>query len=109
VDESLAGNVIQTYVRVDLLTPISFLLTGIYSTLGLSHDLSKRVGATYDVPHGISSVSSSQPMRTVLDCEDVVYHTAPGGCHPDEARDAGRQRGPRSGVDFLREVRDRFC
>jgi len=24
-------------------------------TFGLSHDLSKRVGATYDVPHGISS------------------------------------------------------
>lgn len=66
MDEPLADDVIQTRVRVDPLPPIASLLTGIRSTLGLSHDLSKRVGATYDVPHGISSVRMFSATTTVF-------------------------------------------
>ena len=107
VDEPLARDIVQTCVRMDPLTPIAFLLTSIRSSLGLSHDLSKRVGATYDVPHGISSVRNSQPVRTAFDGEDAVHHTSPSGCHPNESCDAGGQRGPCSGPDCLREARDR--
>jgi len=34
-------------------------------TLGLSHDLSKRVGAAYDVPHGISSCITLPPVVAI--------------------------------------------
>lgn len=61
VDESLACNVVQTCVSsAPPLTTIPFSFTNARSTLGLSHDLSKRVGASYDVPHGISSVRICQ-------------------------------------------------
>ena len=66
-------------------------LTGIPRTIGLSHDLSKRVGGTYDIPHGISSVrmySRSMP-RDIPDFEGAVYYSLTGGSYPNQVCDTG--------------------
>ena len=39
---------------------------------------------------------------------NTVYHTPPSGGYPNEVCDTGRQGSPRSGVEFLRQAKDKF-
>ena len=80
--------------HVFVLTPqfLSFSpLTGILRTTGLSHDLSKRVGGTYNIPHGISSVRmcSRWVPRNIPDFEGTVYYSLTGGSYPNQVCDTG--------------------
>jgi hypothetical protein len=58
LDESLALENGKNSVSFDVFNEWCAHLTEVLSTFGLSHDLSKKMGATYDIPHGVSSVRS---------------------------------------------------
>jgi alcohol dehydrogenase class IV len=45
-----------------------------YSKFGLSHALGHKLGAKYNIPHGITSVRSLHPLRAV--CNRLTRHSA---------------------------------
>lgn len=48
------------------------ILNFISSALGLSHALGHKLGATYGIPHGITSVRFARPRKQVYDFEFFV-------------------------------------
>jgi hypothetical protein len=65
LDESLALENVSN-VSLDPFSEWFSRLREDYSSFGLSHDLSKKLGATYDIPHGVSSV------RSLLTCTSYI-------------------------------------
>lgn len=113
LDEPLAHETAEVHVSVSNAEHASSLIERNQSALGLSHALGHKLGATYSIPHGITSVSTV--IRTVSKIKSLTSHVASvhhiGSSSELEGKHCfkGRSAIPCSGLISPTPPFNRFC